>query len=130
MVGGLPATARQWQVRTVARTGAPPANQLDASSIQIGTVVKLITGFAAQTNLLALHTTLEAAGDAGCGFAVIANEVKEFANEKARATQEVATQISAVRDQTGEAVRSIGKIDRTVTALAATQRAVDALVHA
>ncbi len=121
-------SARTAATSSVARTSPTSST----GSIQIGTVVKLITGFAAQTNLLALHTTIEAAraGDAGCGFAVIANEVKEFANEKARATQEVATQISAVRDQTGEAVRSIGKIDATVTALAATQRAVDALVHA
>jgi len=85
VVGGLPATARQWQVRTVARTGAPPANQLDASSIQIGTVVKSITGIVAQTNLLALNATIEVAraADAGRGFAVVANEVKEFANETA-----------------------------------------------
>ncbi len=93
-------------------------------------MVKLIIGIAAQTNLLASHATLEAAGAAGRGFAVIAKEVKECANENARATQEIATRISAIQDRTGEAVRSIGEIDATVTALAATQRAVDALIHA
>ena len=83
-------------------------------------MVKLIIGIAAQPNPLASHATFEAAGAAGRGFAVIAKEVKECANENARATQEIATRISAIQDRTGEAVRSIGEIDATVTALAAT----------
>lgn len=115
-----------------ARDAAATIAQLDASSTQIGAVVKLITGIAAQTNLLALNATIEAAwaGEAGRGFAVVAGEVKELANETARATGDLAQQVSALREQTREAVRSISQIDAAIQALASTQQAVDELVRA
>ena len=63
--------------------------ELGTSSAQIGDVVRVITGIAEQTNLLALNATIEAAraGEAGKGFAVVAGEVKELAQETARATE-------------------------------------------
>jgi PAS domain S-box-containing protein len=105
--------------------------ELDASSAEIGTVVKLITGIASQTNLLALNATIEAAraGDAGRGFAVVANEVKELANETGRATGEIAQQVEAIREQTGEAVRSIQEIEAAVQRLSSAQQAIDNLVQ-
>ncbi len=106
-------------------------SQLDASSAQIGTVVKLINGIAAQTNLLALNATIEAAraGDAGRGFAVVASEVKDLATATGRATKEVSDQIDGIRAQTGEVVHRIREIDATVQALASTREAVDELVQ-
>jgi PAS domain S-box-containing protein len=106
--------------------------ELDASSAEIGTVVKLITGIASQTNLLALNATIEAAraGEAGRGFAVVANEVKELANETGRATGEIAEQVEAIRVQTGEAVRSIQEIEAAVQRLSSAQQAIDDLVQA
>jgi PAS domain S-box-containing protein len=105
--------------------------ELDASSAEIGTVVKLITGIASQTNLLALNATIEAAraGEAGRGFAVVANEVKELANETGRATGEIADQVDAIRAQTGEAVRSIQEIEAAVQRLSSAQQAIDGLVQ-
>ena len=84
-----------------------------AEAVQkIGAVVKLISNIAAQTNLLALNATIEAAraGDAGRGFAVVASEVKSLAVQTAKATEEIAGQITAVQSSTTGAVGAIGGI--------------------
>ncbi|MBG0561004.1 hypothetical protein I4J89_05960 [Actinoplanes sp. NEAU-A11] len=63
--------------------------KLGTSSEEIGNVVKVITSIAEQTNLLALNATIEAAraGESGKGFAVVATEVKDLAQETAKATR-------------------------------------------
>ena len=79
---------------------------------RIGSVVALIEGIAAQTNLLALNATIEAAraGDAGKGFAVVAGEVKSLAGQTARATSEIGQLVTAIQQQTGQAVAAIREI--------------------
>src|SRR6185437_7456593 len=79
----------------------------------IGDVVKLIQQIAAQTNLLALNATIEAAraGVAGRGFAVVASEVKSLAVQTAKATNNIAGQVSAVQDSTRDAVDGIHSIE-------------------
>ncbi len=83
---------------------------------KIGDVVELITNIAEQTNLLALNATIEAAraGDAGKGFAVVASEVKSLANQTAKATDEIAAQISGMQDATGGTVEAIKGISATI----------------
>ncbi len=83
---------------------------------RIGEVVSLISGVASQTNLLALNATIEAAraGEAGKGFAVVANEVKHLANQTAKATDEISTQIESVQGITREVVQAIGLIGNTI----------------
>ena len=89
---------------------------LAESAQRIGDVVALITNVAGQTNLLALNATIEAAraGEAGKGFAVVASEVKGLANQTAKATDEISSQISGIQIETREAVSAIQEIGRTI----------------
>ncbi|HVJ54376.1 MAG TPA: HAMP domain-containing methyl-accepting chemotaxis protein [Aliidongia sp.] len=84
-------------------------DSLSRAADRIGEVVKLINDIASQTNLLALNATIEAAraGDAGKGFAVVASEVKSLAGQTARATEEIAAQISAIQNETKQAANAI-----------------------
>jgi len=96
-------------------TAATMATLAEAAQ-RIGEVLRLIGDIAGQTNLLALNATIEAAraGDAGKGFAVVASEVKSLANQTAKATEEIASQINAMQAATGEAVRAIDGIGGTI----------------
>ena len=86
--------------------------ELGRSSAEIGNVVNLITAIAEQTNLLSLNATIEAAraGEAGKGFAVVAGEVKDLAQQTARATDDISTRIGVLQSDAGRAVEAINKI--------------------
>ena len=89
---------------------------LATAAQKIGEVVALITDIADQTNLLALNATIEAAraGEAGKGFAVVASEVKNLANQTAKATEEISAQIGGIQSATQDAVTVIGSIGGTI----------------
>jgi methyl-accepting chemotaxis protein len=101
----------------------------------IGDVVAMITDIASKTNLLALNATIEAAraGEAGKGFAVVATEVKNLANQTARATDDIVAQIDGIRGATtdaADAIKGIGEviteINEISTAIAAAMEEQDA----
>ena len=92
------------------------AQALTSAAGRIGAVVGLINGLAEQTNLLALNATIEAAraGEAGRGFAVVASEVKELANQTAKATGEISAMISEIQIATEGTVSAIREIDGSI----------------
>ena len=108
---------------TVARRAAEQAGRttttmerLSQAADRIGEVVNLINTIASQTNLLALNATIEAAraGEAGRGFAVVASEVKTLASQTARATEDIAAQISSIQGETKEAATAIKGIESVI----------------
>jgi methyl-accepting chemotaxis protein len=104
------------QAVDVAEATTQTVGKLGDSSEEIATVIKLINGIAEQTNLLALNATIEAAraGEAGKGFAVVASEVKELAQETARATEDIAQRVEAIQADTSGAVAAISRISTVI----------------
>lgn len=89
---------------------------LAESAERVGEVVGLIQEIASQTKLLALNATIESAraGEAGKGFAVVASEVKNLADQTAKATKQIAEQISSIQKASQAAVGAIASIRRTI----------------
>ena len=106
-------------------------SELSQSANRIGEVIKMITAVAEQTNLLALNATIEAAraGDAGRGFAVVASEVKALSAQTAKATEEIAAQVTQMQSATEHSVSAIKEIGSTIAQISEISTAIAAAVE-
>ena len=119
------------QAGEIARRATELGGHLSAGANRIGDVVKLIRDVAEQTNLLALNATIEAAraGQAGRGFSVVANEIKQLASQTARATEDITVQIATIQSSTSSAVEVIQSINAVTDDIARFTTAVASSVE-
>ena len=123
------------RIASEAVTATTAANQtmsrLAGSSRDIGEVVKLINRIAAQTNLLAINATIEAAsaGEAGRGFAVVANEVKELARQTSEAITTIQSRIAAIQSDSTSAASDLEKIGHIITDINTTSTSIAGAVE-
>ncbi|MHB8823017.1 MAG: methyl-accepting chemotaxis protein, partial [Pseudomonadaceae bacterium] len=96
-------------IRSEITSTAEVVRRLEGDSERIGKVLEVIRGIADQTNLLALNAAIEAAraGEAGRGFAVVADEVRTLAQRTAESTAEIHQIIDSVQTGAVNAVRAI-----------------------
>jgi twitching motility protein PilJ len=116
---------------TVAET-TRKVKRLGESSQEISKIVGLISAISSRTNLLALNSSIEAAraGDAGRGFAIVADEVRQLADRAAKASKEIEKIVLQIQSDTGSLQQAMDKgtqqvIDGTKRAEQAKQSLVD-----
>ncbi len=93
---------------------------INASSVQIGRIIKVVEEIAFQTNLLALNAAVEAAraGEHGKGFAVVADEVRSLAQRAAEASREIATLVEDSVSKAKEGSRVAATVGEALDAIA------------
>jgi twitching motility protein PilJ len=94
------------RIRASVQATAKKIKSLGDRSLEISDIVKVINDITEQTNLLALNAAIEAAraGEAGRGFAVVADEVRKLAEHSRTATKDISALIKSIQAETNEAV--------------------------
>ncbi len=99
------------RIREQAQETAKRIKRLGETSQEIGQIVQLIDDIADRTSILALNASIQAAaaGDAGRGFGVVAEEVERLAVRSTEATKKIAALVKGIQGETGEAVAAMEK---------------------
>jgi methyl-accepting chemotaxis protein len=103
-------------IKKTTQEGAQKISALGQKSKEIGRIVDTINQISEQTNLLALNAAIEAAraGEAGRGFAVVADEVRKLAEESGQATKQIRDLIVGIQLEIDGAVKSMGENTKQV----------------
>ena len=112
--------------------GAEVINRLHSQSDEIGSVLGVIQSIAEQTNLLALNAAIEAAraGEAGRGFAVVADEVRSLASNTQKATESIRGMIDALQDGARQAVSAMQQSrERAESSVSHARESGEVLLH-
>ena len=111
-------------------------NELGSLSEEISKIIELIGGISEQTNLLALNAAIEAAraGEAGRGFSVVADEIRELAEESTKATEEIGALINKIQDRVESTIIQVSEagdaVDNSVEAIETAENSFDEINEA
>lgn len=104
------------RIRDQVQDSAKRIKRLGETSQEVGEIVQLIGDIADRTSILALNASIQAAiaGEAGQGFAVVAEEVERLAERANEATKQIATLIKAIKNDTSEAIAAMEESTKEV----------------
>lgn len=119
----------EW-VRKILVFATDSIQNLGKRSKEIGDIVAIITKITYQTNLLALNAGIESAraGEAGSGFAVVAEEIRKLSERTTKSSQMISNLIGQTQAETKETVESMGKnLDKVNMQILAINKSLEAL---